>query len=351
MDGLAHAAVAAAPPAVPVRQLERAVQQQFGLNGEYAPLVSERDQNFQLTAPGGDEYIVKVTSLAEPPSVSEFQIAALRHLELRDVLVPSVIETREGGHTATVSYDGQDYRLRVVSYLPGAQLASQPVTSELAKDFGARLAELDTALQDFTHPGENPVLLWDLQRAGELQSLQRFIDDDESRHRVARALKDFEKDILPCLGELREQVIHGDANPGNVLIDPSGRRVTGFIDFGDMLRAPLVFDVAIAAAYLRGGDTSPLASITPFVAAYNEVCALRELERALLFDLIRTRLATTITLLFWRLSARHPDDPYRAKTLSEEADAMRFLGVLDSLGRSEFNQQLARNEAWQKAVI
>jgi Ser/Thr protein kinase RdoA (MazF antagonist) len=336
--------VAAAPPVVALPQLERAVREQFGLSGGYQQLISERDQNYHLTGADGNAYVVKVTSSAEPGIVSEFQIAALLHLECCDVMVPRVIRTLAGHSSGRIKDGKQDYRLRVVSYLPGVQLASVPANSGLAHDFGARLAQLDNGLKAFAHPGDRPVLLWDLHRAAELRDLLRYIGAEETRHCVARALLDFENTVLPGLAELRTQVIHGDANPGNVIIDPRRGRVDGFIDFGDMVRAPLIFDVAIAAAYLRGPDSNPMEFIKPFVAGYSSVLPLLELEQALLYDLVRARLATTISLLFWRLSARQDDDPYRQKTLAEEADAIRFLGALNTLGRRRFAEQIARRD-------
>lgn len=333
--------MAAVPPTVALVQIDTAVQEQFGLVGDYAPLVSERDQNFHLKTASGDEYVVKVTSSAEPEIVSAFQIAALRHLQGSGLKVPKVIDTAAGEHSGHVSEGGCEYRLRVVSYLPGVQLASVSVDRHMAYEFGAELARLDAGLAPFSHPGDRPVLLWDLQRAGELRGLLEHIDEPATRQSVARALDDFETVIAPALVKLRTQVIHGDANPGNVLVDPIKRRVAGFIDVGDMVRAPLVFDMAIAASYLRGEDANPLECMAPFCAGYNAVLPLQDAEKALLFDLVRARLATTITLLFWRLSARGDDDPYRKKTLREEADAMRFLDALDALGRDGFAQQIA----------
>ena len=333
--------VAAVPPAVGLARIREAVEAQFGLFGDYAPLVSERDQNFCLTTAGGDKYVVKVTSAVEPGVVSEFQIAALLHLENRGPGVPRVIRTMDGRYSGKVACGEDDSRRRLGSDLAGGPLASVAIEHALAREFGAVLARLDAGLQDFSHPGDRPVLLWDLQRAAELRGLLVHINRPDTRRSVERVLDDFEVAVMPALEALRCQVIHGDANPGNVLVDPVSRRVAGLIDVGDMLRAPLVFDVAIAASYLRGEDTNPLQQMIPFFAGYCSVMSLSDLEKALLFDLVRTRLATTITLLFWRLGARPDDDPYRTKTMREEADAIRFLGALESLGRAEFTARIA----------
>jgi Ser/Thr protein kinase RdoA (MazF antagonist) len=333
----AHTVVSAEPPHIPVADVELAVTQQFGVHGSYLPLVSERDQNFRLRTSGGAEYVVKVASSAEPGRVTDFQLAALRHLETAGtVRVPKVMATLDGRHAGSIEYAGQVYRLRLVSYLAGETLASVPLDMDMARDLGASLARLDLGLDGFSHEGERPLLLWDLQRAGELRDLLDGIDSPAIRGEVLRVIDDFDQRVRPELNRLRKQVIHGDANPDNVLVNPVSRRVSGFIDFGDMVRAPLVFDVAIAAAYLRTSKADTLGLIAPFVAGYHALCPLFDAELALLFDLVRARLATTITLLYWRLDARGDDDLYRQKTLARESDAVDFLAALDDLGRAAF---------------
>jgi len=339
----AHTAVSAEPPRVPVAEVERAVKRQFGLSGHYLPLVSERDQNFRLKASSGDQYVVKVTSAAEPRPVSDFQIAALLHLEkVGTVPVPKVVAALDGQHSGRIEHAGNSHILRLVSYLAGEPLTSVPANADIARDIGGSLARLDLGLDGFAHEGENPVLLWDLQRAGELRDLLDRIDSPDIRGSVLRAVDDYDQRVLPELGSLHTQVIHGDANPENILVDAASGRVSGFIDFGDMVRAPLVFDVGIAASYLRASDADAVELIAPFVAGYHAIRPLSVAELALLFDLARARLATTITLLFWRLDARDRDDPYRQKTLDRESDAIAFLNALDELGRAAFLRELQR---------
>jgi len=339
----AHTAVSAEPPHVPVADVELAVERQFGVCGSYLPLVSERDQNFRLKLSNGAEYVVKVTSAAEPRRVSDFQIAALQHLEkVGTVPVPKVVAALDGQHSGRIEHAGKSHMLRLVSYLAGEPLISVPVSADTARDLGGSLARLDLGLDGFSHEGENPVLLWDLQRAGELRHLLDRIDNPTIRRSVLRAIDDYDQHVLPELGSLHTQVIHGDANPENILVDPVSGRVSGFIDFGDMVRAPLVFDVGIAASYLRASAGNALELIAPFVAGYHAVRPLSVAELALLFDLVRVRLATTITLLYWRLDARDHDDPYRQKTLDQESDAIAFLTVLDELGRAAFLRELQR---------
>ena len=337
-ESTAMAAIKGDAPSLTVGNVAHAVEAAFGLRGDYSPLVSERDQNFMLCSASGSRYVVKVTSRFEESVATDFQIGALQHLEqARDVLVPQVCQTLSGDSSCSISDEYGAYRLRVVTWVDGVPLEALPLEQDTARDLGTALARLDRAFDGFSHPGERPELLWDLQRAAELRCLLSCIDDAGIRARVARVIDDFENNVLPRMSGLRSQVIHGDPNPGNVLTTDAGM---GFIDFGDIVKAPLVFDVAIAASYLRVFESNPLQYIVPFVAAYHAVTPLTRQEAELLFDLVRARLATTISLLYWRLDARGQDDPYRQKALEGESGAARFLGLLDSLGREGFRQEI-----------
>ena len=338
-ESAALAAITEDAPDLPVKAVAQAVEAQFDLAGEYAPLVSERDQNFLLGVAGGDRFVVKVTSALEDPIATDFQIGALLHLERTGVLnVPRVIHTTSGESSGEIERDGASHRLRVVSWVSGTPLESCELEVQCVADFGTALADLDRALAGYSHPGETPKLLWDLQRVPELRNLLDFIDTSSVRDSVVQAIDDYEANVLPAHGELRSQVIHSDANPGNVLLAKDG---IGLIDFGDILKAPLVFDVAIAISYLRSFDADPMRFIVPFVDAYHATAPRASLEADLLFDLIRARLATTITLLYWRLGSRAQSDPYRQKALSLESGAAKFLELLDTLGSRQFREKLS----------
>lgn len=331
-------AITANAPNLAREAVARAVEAQFGLVGEYEALVSERDQNFLLRAAGGDKFVVKVTSASEESAATDFQIGALSYLEKSaGPTVPRVVRTRGGETAGGIAGGSGSHCLRVMSWVEGELLEAQELTRKNIIRFGRALALLDKAFAGFSHPGESPALLWDLHRVPELRSLVSSIDAPVVQDRVARAIGDFEAHAAPALDSLRSQVIHGDANPGNVLL--SGKSL-GFIDFGDIIKAPLVFDVAIAASYLRSLDDDPLRFLAPFVAAYHQVMPLNSLEIDLFFDLVRARLATTITLLYWRLSAKEEDDPYRQKALALEGGAENFLAALDAIGADGFRRKL-----------
>jgi Ser/Thr protein kinase RdoA (MazF antagonist) len=333
--------VAADPPKLPVSVVADAVAQQYGLQGDYRELVSERDQNFKLTTAGGENFVVKATSLVQDAVVTEFQIAALLHLEKLGLTgVPRIVRTATGrDHGEIVNDDGTTICLRIVTFLSGRLLDDCVATPAIAKQLGRRLARLDIALKDFSHPGDSQILLWDSQRAGELRSLLVHVDDASMRQHLESVLDDFDERVKPALTVLPRQVIHNDAHNENILIGDDGE-IAGIIDFGDMLMAPRIQDLSTAAAYLRS-DGDPMELIAPFVIAYLETNPLLQSELEALFDLTRTRLAMTLILFYWRLAAREKGDPYRQKLIDGERDAYGFLQKLSALGQKAFLDQLS----------
>jgi len=335
------AAITVEPPGFDIEVVAETVAREFALHGSYSQLVSERDQNFCLKTTDGEKFVIKITGLAEERTATDFQIAVLNHIEECGLsCVPRIVRTVRGEKRSTITYDdGPEYCLRVVTWLRGRLLSDVEMTTDVAARFGRRLAEMDLALKSFVCDGDGQAGLWDMQEASQLSSLLLHVVDEKVRYQVERVLSRFDKSVGLALANLPRQVIHNDANPENVLVDTDGM-VSGFIDFGDALKAPRIIELATAAAYLRTGGEDPVQFIRAFIAGYHQRSPLSDAEFSLLFDLIRTRLSMTLIILHWRLKARDEDDPYRQKTLERESDAFEFLIFLTDLGRDAFSRYL-----------
>jgi Ser/Thr protein kinase RdoA (MazF antagonist) len=278
------------PPNFATEVVAAAVAENFNLLGDYTQLVSERDQNFRLRTSDGQGFVVKVTGLIEDRIATDFQIAVLYHFEESEFnYAPRVFKTVSGEKRSVITSD--------------------------AGQAG----------------------LWDMQEALQLRSLLPHVNNEKVQKYARVVLTRFDETVITALRALHRQAIHNDANPENILIDADDD-VSGFIDFGDALKAPRIIEVATAASYLRSCGENPLKFIEAFVEGYHQRSPLSDAEFNLLFDLIRTRLAMTLIILYWRLTARDEDDPYRQKTLENENNALEFLVFLSDLGHDAFNR-------------
>jgi len=341
MDAIA--AIATAQPEFTEAAAAAALAEHFAVRGTLRPLLSERDQNYHVTTGAGSEFVFKIANRAENPVTTDFQIQALLHIEAQRAAVATpLIQRSVRGEVAVQLYaGGVPHVARLVSYVPGDLLSSVVVSPELAANLGASAAHLDIALAGFEHAGEQQTLLWDMQRADRLRELLPKISAQELRDAVRGCIDDFESRASPVLGDLRRQVIHADLHGDNVLVRSTDHTaVAGVIDFGDMLRAPVIVEVAVAAAYLRVLEGDALGLIVPFVVGFHRVLRLQVPEVELLFDLVRARLAATISILHWRAATRGADDVYSRDYMQSERSAETFLRRLNGIGQAKFTARL-----------
>jgi Ser/Thr protein kinase RdoA (MazF antagonist) len=329
------AAIAEETPAFSEKEAIAVALDRYGLDVSVRSLVSERDQNFHLLATDGRQYVLKIANAAESRAVTDFQIRALIHIATyvqqhsTPIFTPIVQKTLDGLSQVMLSGAGGEHVARVVSYVKGIPIEHRVPSARLCRNMGVYLAHLGAALKDFEHPGSAQSLLWDLQQALRLRDLQEHIPTDSVRQVVARSLDEFEEFALPGFPLLRRQVIHNDFNPDNILTDAADPDVVaGVIDFGDMLAAPLIADVAIGASYARPREGDPLSLVAEFLAGYHSITPLTQQETDMLFELIKARLCASIAILYWRASFRDPGDPYLEKLLNAESFAEHYLAQL-----------------------
>jgi len=322
--------------------VKRIVEQRYGLGVTVRSLLSERDQNLALLTADGQQYVLKIANSAQDPAVADFQTRALQHVALyadeheTPIATPRILPTLAGEAQTTVEAQGREHIVRIVSFLPGVPIANRIPSATLSYDLGVYLAHLGRALAEFEHAGSQQILLWDLQQAANLRRLSEHLPNAAVRRDVDHALDDFEEFALPGFDSLRRQFIHSDFNPDNVLTESAqSDSISGVIDFGDLLEAPLIVDLAIGASYLRPLKGDPLALITEMFAGYHCVTPLIPDEVDMLFDLVKVRLCTSISILSWRASLHGADDPYLEKSRCAEPGAETFLSSLTQIPRRD----------------
>lgn len=318
-------------PALPEAHAAELLLEHYGLEGELEAQDSERDQNFLLRPASGQACVLKIANPAEAEAITDFQIAALLHLENSPIAarVPKVVRTMAGNLRIRVSArDGRTHTARVLSWLPGDVRRPESLGANAPFRMGEMLASLGAALHGFEHPASDYPLLWDIKRASGLRELLDTVAEPTLRDMLAAHLDTFASEVEPRLPGVRWQVIHNDLNPGNVLFATGDAdEVTGIIDFGDMIRSPLVVDVAVACAYLCRKDDGSITGLLDFLRGYNAVTPLTHDEFELLPYLVRIRNVTTVLISHWRASM-YPDN---RRYILRSAD--RALRTLNTFGQ------------------
>ncbi|WP_251976182.1 phosphotransferase [Salinicola avicenniae] len=327
---------------------QRLLTTRFGLDAALKPLTGERDRNFRATTADGQTYLLKFTHPAERQAVSDFQVRALMHLAERDptLPIPRVLRDRDGDPAPPLRLDdGRVSRVRLSTFLPGEPLADRVAAPAFQATLGDWLARLDAALADFDHPVRALSMPWDLQRADDLLPQTESLTDDTTRETVRRVLQRFAEELRPRLATLPRQPIHNDLNGHNVLFaaapesrDAPPERPAAIIDFGDMLFAPRIVDLAVAAAYQMKAQDDPMTGALALIAGYHARTPLEATEVALLRGLIETRLAMAITVSTHR-AKRYPENA--DYLLRNTAASWRALHYCTALPESTFQHRLA----------
>ncbi|HKP77858.1 MAG TPA: phosphotransferase, partial [Phenylobacterium sp.] len=270
------------PPSFPLAQLRECTFEFWGLEGELTPLDGERDQNHRMTTADGASYVLKVSAPGESEGAVDFQVSALRHLERHapDLPVPRVIASLKGNDREWITAaDGKRHMVRLLSWIPGTLLSqSKPLRIKALRSAAAFQAKLARGLQGFFHPHARHFVAWDIQRALLLEpGVQAWVADD-AKALCADFNARFQREVLPKLPALRAQVVHSDGHADNLLRAPGSDEIVGIIDFGDMVHAPLVQDLAVTlASFARHGEMS-LENAVAQIEAWNAVLPLSDEE-------------------------------------------------------------------------
>ena len=270
-------------------------------------LPSERDQNFRLTTTDNDVYVLKIANSMEQRAVLDFQNRAMMRFHSKGrrpaphrSIAPRVCSSIDGEYISyTRGQDGTKYFVRLLSYLPGKPLALvKPHDAHLMKSLGQFFGHISRILADFDHPAAQRDFHWDLKNARHV--ITRYvglIKDEELQDNVSRLFDRYQTETEPKLPELRTSVIHSDGNDYNILVEPDGgwrHKVSGIIDFGDMVHTQTINEIAIVCAYAMLEKKDPLAAARAVVAGYHRIYPITEGEMVVLFDLICMRLCMSV---------------------------------------------------------
>lgn len=319
-----------------IADAEAAVADVYGLHGAVKRLSSERDETFLFTRADGTDFVLKIANPAEDPVALEFQDGALLHLAVAApaVPVPRLVPTTSGEPSHTLATADGPRIMRLLTFLRGELQYRTPVSEAQSRNVGRALAELGLGLEDYDGQPPAGKLMWDISHTLDLAAVVDHVAP-ERRAQAAAVLDEFERS-LPAINRLRRrQIIHNDFNPHNILLDPAApTAVVGIIDFGDMVRAPLINDLAVAVSYHMATENWA-ARTRAFLEGFLSARTLEADEIELLPLLARSRLAMSVIIAEWR-SALFPEN--RDYIMRNHATSWRGLQNISDLTPAELKQ-------------
>jgi len=309
---------------------ERIALESYGLAVSVSPMPGERDCNFRLRTADAREFVLKVLDVASDPDSADCLVAVLDHLAEQDpaLPVPRLFPTQQGEAVGRFSRDGIDYATCLVSFLPGRLLAQAEASTALLHAMGTTLARLDHALQGFFHPCLTRRLAWDVRRLPELAEYTDYLESAALRTAVA-GVSNAVRTCLPRLRGLRSQAIHGDCHAANLLVDADGCAISGILDFGDMIHAPLIFEPAVAMSELLTEAVATLPAAAAVLQGYAQKHPLRAEEVDLLYDIITARHAVTVLVHVWRSRHERPGEGMLDESGARAERSLHHLLCLD----------------------
>jgi 4-aminobutyrate aminotransferase-like enzyme/Ser/Thr protein kinase RdoA (MazF antagonist) len=336
----------------PVAELDETIAarialEQWGIRGDVTPLPSYCDRNFKVDAGDAGCFVLRVANGREREAWLQLENDAMERVAAAGL--SGIAHASKHGRTVETVLDslGNEHLARMTTYMPGEMLRSRAGAdasgwdSETTKDIGRTLARVDRALEGLAEPDESRRVRWDLAEATWIVGRSAPGVTPERQRLIERVQLQFLADAKRIESELPCTWIHGDGHLGNLVIspEPGPARITGVIDFGDMSHGPRIYDLAIAGAYLLGGE-DPFVPLLDLLDGFEEEQPLTDAEKHALFPAICMRLAVSFTISTLD-SLEDPDNEY---VLQDQANVVRALEKMLRFTPAEAAARLTRSQ-------
>ena len=278
------------------KDIQAFAKKYYQLDVDVTMLNGYDELNCLLTDSSGKKFIFKIATDEHGVHFLDAQVKIVNHLGKSTVgyKFQKYILSTAGEELTTIIVEGKNYYLRILSFLEGIFWVDvKEKLAELYIDLGNFVGSMDKALQNFSHTAMHRHYTWDISTATDANAKISCIKNHESRRIAAYFLLQFEMEVLPMLFSLRHVYAHNDANDYNVLVQHN--KVSGLIDFGDMVYTALINNLAVACTYAMLNNDNPLQAASLVVKGYHQVYPLTEQELDLLYYLIAARLCISVT--------------------------------------------------------
>jgi len=206
-------------------------------------LNSERDKNFIININNRHTYVLKVSNPEESIHLLNLQDFILKKLNKRSNIknfIPKKIHTR-----IKIYKDELDRKcnVRVLNFIKGKMYAEVNHNKKLEISLGTLLGHLSKELQNLNNPYAFRKFEWDPSNISWIEKEINCFKGIKKKI-ISNNLYEYNYFIKKNLKNLRFSLTHGDANNYNLVV--KNNLVSGLLDYGDMIYAPTINDLAVS---------------------------------------------------------------------------------------------------------
>ncbi len=311
------------------------IQRHFSLQGKLFPLPSYCDLNKRLETSDGKKFVVKIAIANGNLKQIVFENQVINHLlqsRLVDISVPELLQDRHLNEDIIHITDdnGQACTLRVMTYLSGELWTKvQSPCTQMITSLGSALGQLDLALSELDSAAGHRFLVWDIKHSLAIVDEKSVaISQNEERQLIQRISTEYEASVVPFYASLPQQIIHNDANDYNIFVNPLEQRVTGIIDFGDMVHSFRIAELAIAAAYTLTHVDDWFVGLKQLTLAYHQENPLASVELQVLLNMIEMRLAVSLCMSSYEYQ-QNPENEYLLISQKQVRETLNKISAID----------------------
>ncbi|XP_067624635.1 hydroxylysine kinase [Eurosta solidaginis] len=347
-------------PNVGVEEAESLVRRLYGITANSTKLLNAYDdinyliqpdwniKNPIITTPWPHGYVLKILNAMDSKQLDfiEAQNELMIFLSKRDIVCSKPVENVNGKFCSSESINGVEHVVRLLVFVPGKMFHEVEKSNYLLYTSGEYLAKVNKAMKSYQNDAyETRKSNWMLEAVPELRSFLYALKDYERKELVEEIITSFEKNVLTLIDKLEKQIIHGDYNEQNIIVDkskssPNGEyTVKGIIDFGDTSKSPLIFEIGIALTYMMLQAKS-LESGGYFLAGYTAIQPISKNERSLLKYCVAARLAQSLVMGIYT----NMQDPTNEYVLVTQKDGWEMI---EDLWRNNFTKI---DDLWQQTA-
>ena len=285
---------------------------------------SERDLNFLIKSHNSPSFVLKISNPQESKELLLLQDFILDNLNKRDS-IKSIIPKKI--HKAIFSYTdllGRLCYVRILHFIEGNMYALVKHNEYLEKSLGTMLGNLSSELKNLNKPAAFRDFEWDPSNILWLKKDLKLFKG-RKKNILLKNINEHNFFVQNNKKKLRYSLTHGDVNNFNLVVKKN--EVVGLLDYGDMIYAPTINDLAIALSYALMNKNDLYSSLKNIVTAYHDRFKISFDEIFSLMTLVKARLSITVVMAE-KQKKKFPNNEYLSIS---ENDAWKLLHILDDI--------------------